>query len=114
MENFVLQLTTNPALYIGYALATVGAVGILIFCAGFFGALSHLFTYSESADHMEHARTRGLWGLYLSMVALGLWQIVRLILGEADSSSLILIAILLSPMWIPWIKGLLTGSSGGH
>ncbi len=114
MENFVLQLAQNPVTYVGYVFALFGAVGILIFCAGFFGSLKHLANYSEGADHMEHARTRALWGLYLCMVTLGFWECIRLISGQLPVSSLILIVILLSPAWIPWLKGLITGKSGGH
>ena len=108
MENVVLNLVQNPVLYIGYFLSAVGALGVLLFFTGFFGGIKHLFTYSEDADHMDHARTRAMWGLYLCMLALGLWELIRVVLGEVPvSSTLILAAILLSPVWIPWIKGLL-------
>ena len=115
MENFVLHLTQNPLLYLGYLLSAVGALGILLFFAGFSGGIKHLFTYSESTDHMEHARTHSLWGLYLCMVALGIWECVRVIIGEAPASStLVLAAILLSPIWIPALKHFLSGKSNGH
>src|SRR3989338_2031628 len=108
MENFVIALTQNPVLYIGYFLSAVGAVGGLLFFWGFFGGIGHLFSYSENANHMEHARTRALWGLYLCMAALGIWELIRVFLGEAPASStLILVVILLSPAWIPLIKKLL-------
>lgn len=114
MENFALQLASDPLTYVGYIFALFGAVGVLIFCAGFFGSVKHLFTYSEGTDHMEHARTRALWGLYLCMVTLGFWELIRLVFGQVPLSSLVLIIILLSPAWIPWLKGLITGKSGGH
>ncbi len=115
MENLVVNLVQNPVLYVGYFLSAVGAAGFLIFAAGFFGGIRHLFTYSESASHMEHARTRSLWGLYLCMAALGVWECIRVLLGEAPATStLILVAILLSPVWIPWIKGLIFGKPNGH
>ncbi len=108
MENFVVSLVQNPVLYIGYFLSAVAAIGFLLFAGGFFGGIKHLFSYSENADHMEHARTRSLWGIYLCMAALGIWECIRVVLGEAPvSSTLILAAILLSPAWIPWLKGLL-------
>jgi hypothetical protein len=114
MEDFALHIVQNPVLYIGYLFAALGAVGVLLFFSGFFGGIKHLFTYSESADHMEHARTRAMWGLYICMVALGLWETLRLILGEVPASTWILIVILLSPLWAPYLKSLLTGKSGGH
>ncbi len=108
MENFVIAITQNPVLYIGYFLSAVGAIGFLLFVAGFFGGIGHLFSYSEDANHMEHARTRALWGLYLCMAALGVWEFIRVILGEVPTSStLILVVILLSPAWIPPLKKLL-------
>ena len=108
MENLVVNLVQNPVLYIGYFLSAVGGAGVLLFFGGFFGGIGHLFSYSEDADHMEHARTRVLWGLYLCMAALGLWELVRVVLGEVSASStLVLVVILLSPAWIPWLKGLL-------
>ena len=107
MENFVISLVQNPVLYVGYFLSAVGAVGVLLFFSGFFGGIKHLFSYSESADHVEHARTRALWGLYLCMAALGTWELIRVVLGEAPvSSTLILAAILPSPVWITWLKDL--------
>ncbi len=113
MENFVLQLVQHPVISAGYVLSIVGAAGALLFFAGFFGSIKHLFTYSESADHMDHARTRALWGLYLSMAALGIWELIRMLMGEVDpSSTLILAVILLSPIWIPLLKGLFTKSDG--
>ena len=108
MENLVVNLVQNPVLYIGYFLSAVGVAGFLLFVAGFFGGIKHLFSYSESTDHMEHVRTRSLWGLYLCMLALGLWELIRIILGEAPvSPTLVLAVILLSPVWVSWLKGLL-------
>ena len=108
MESFVTAIVQNPVLYVGYFLSAVGAVGVLLFFVGFFGGIGHLFSYSEDANHMEHARTRSLWGLYLCMAALGVWEFIRVILGEVPASStLILVVILLSPAWIPLIKKLL-------
>ena len=115
MENLVVNLVQNPVLYIGYFLSAVGAVGFLLFVAGFFGGIGHLFSYDKDADHTEHARTRALWGLYLCMAALGVWELIRIVLGEAPASStLILAVILLSPAWIPWLKGLIFGKPNGH
>ena len=108
MENLVVNLVQNPVLYIGYFLSAVGAAGFLVFAAGFFGGIGHLFSYDKDADHMEHARTRSLWGLYLCMAALGVWEFIRVILGEAPASStLVLVVILLSTVWIPLVKKLL-------
>lgn len=115
MENFIIALTENPVLYIGYFLSAVGAVGFLVSVGGFFSGIGHLFNYNESADHMDHSRTRSLWGLYLCMAALGTWEIIRVILGEAPvSSTLVLAAVLLSPAWIPWLKSLFAGKPNGH
>ncbi len=102
-----MHLAEDPLLYMGYALSAVGAAGILLFVAGFSGTIKHLFTYSEGADHVEHARTRTLWGLYLCMVSFGVWQCLRVFVGQAPVSTLLLAVILFSPVWAPWLKGLL-------
>ncbi|MSR70649.1 hypothetical protein EXS62_01255 [Candidatus Kaiserbacteria bacterium] len=115
MENLVIELTTNPLRYIEYFLATLGAVGALLFLAGIGGGLPHLFTYSHGADHMSHARTRAIWGIYLCMVTLGLWEVIRVIIGAAPASYLILSLVLFTPAWIPWLYKLATGKGGnGH
>jgi hypothetical protein len=114
MENFIIAIAEDPLLYIGYLLSAAAAVGVLLFAAGFSGGIKHLFTYSEDADHMEHARTRSLWGLYLCMAVLGVWESIRVLVGEAPPSTLILVIILLSPIWIPLLKGLFTSDSNGH
>lgn len=114
MEGFALHIVANPLLYVGYLFAAAGAMGILLFFGGFFACVGHLFSYSEDAHHMEQNRTRCIWGLYICMVTLGLWQCIRLILGEAPASSALLIIILLSPAWAPWLKRLVFGGGGGH
>jgi hypothetical protein len=115
MENFIYLFIANPILYIGYALSVVAAVGVLLFIAGFSGTIKHILYYSESAEHVEHARTRSLWGLYLCMSTLGVWQLIQMLLGEAPvTPTLILSALLLTPVWIPGIRSLFGGSGGGH
>lgn len=114
MEDFVFLIISNPVTALGYVLALVGGLGVLISIGGIMTSLKHQLTYSVSAHHLEHSRTRSLWGLYLAMVCLGIWETVRLLLGETPGSTVILILILLSPAWIPWLKALLTGKSGGH
>lgn len=114
MEDFILHMAQHPMLYIGYLFAFSGGAGVLLFFAGIFGGISHLFTYNHSAPHMEHARTRSLWGLYLCMVTLGFWELLRVITGEAPGHSLILILILIAPLWIPALRKAITGGGGGH
>lgn len=115
MEEFVLNVLQDPFPYIGYALSILGAYGALTFLGGLFTSIKHLITYSESSDHVEHSRTNSLWGLYLCMFAFGVWEFFRILQGElAPTSGFILVAILLSPAWVPWLKALATGKSGGH
>lgn len=115
MEEFVLGALQDPVPYIGYALSIIGAYGALSFIGGLLGSIKHLITYSESTDHVEHSRTNSLWGLYLCMFAFGVWEIIRIFQGElALTSGMILVALLLSPAWVPWLKALATGKSGGH
>lgn len=115
MEDFVFYIISNPVASLGYVLAFIGGLGVLFCVSGIFTSLRFQLTYSVSAHHLEHARTRSLWGLYLAMVSLGIWETVRLLLGEVPGSTIILILILLAPAWIPALKALFTGkSSGGH
>ena len=114
MDSLVLAFIEDPLRYIAYLFAFFAAVGVLLFVAGFSGAIPHIFTYSESAHHMEHARSRAIWGLLICMVVLGLWETLRVIVGQAPLSYLWLSLILLTPLWIPWVKGLLKGGGGGH
>lgn len=115
MENFVLSVVQNPIPSIGYVLSIIGAYGALMFLGGLLGSIKHLVTYSESTDHVEHGRTNSLWGVYICMVTFAVWQCVRVVAGEvAFSSVAILIVLLLSPAWVPWLKALATGKKGGH
>lgn len=113
MENFILHIAQNPLLYVGYLFSLFAAAGVLYFVAGFMGGMKHQITYSEDADHVVHDRTHALQGLYLCMVVLGLWQAVRVFMGEASPSILILSFVLLSPLWAPWLKATLSGKGGG-
>jgi len=115
MDTLVIELTTNPLRYIEYFLAAAGAVGALLFFAGIGGGLPFLFTYSEDQHHMDHARTRAVWGIYICMLTIGFWEFVRVIIGTAPVSYLWLVLLFLTPLWIPWIYKLAFGKkSNGH
>lgn len=114
MEGFVLSIVENPLRYIEYAFAFMGAVGVLLFFAGWGTGMPHLFTLSESESHMEHARHRAMWGVVLTMVVFGLWEAARVVLGHVPLAYLIWALILTTPLWIPWIRALAGGKSGGH
>jgi len=114
MENFVLHLAANPLLYIGYLLCLFAAAGVLYFVSGVVGGVKHMLAYDQAADHLKHHRVHALQGLYLCMVILGIWETIRIFLGETPGSTFILVIILLSPVWAPWLKALLSGRGGGH
>jgi len=115
MENLVVNLVQNPVLYIGYFLSAVGAVGALLFFGGFFGGIGHLFSYDNDADHMDHARTRAVWGIYICMLTIGFWEFVRVIIGSAPPSYLWWALFFLTPLWIPWLYKLAFGKKpNGH
>ncbi len=113
MNAFLAGLVHDPLRYIEYIFALCGALGAVLFIAGFASGARHIFTYGESWDHMQHVRMRIVWGVLVCMVTLGLWEIVRVIIGQAPLSYLILSFVLLTPLWIPWLKKL-TSSGGGH
>jgi len=95
--------------------ALFGAWGVMLFVGGFAGGIAHIFTFSHSADHMNHARARIVRGLFLAMGTLGLWEIVRVIAGEVPLSYLWLSLVLIAPAWVPWVYRLFAGKSGnGH
>ncbi len=111
MDGFFVAIYNDPLHYIEYLFAFFGAVGAIIFLAGWGSGMPHLFTFSESDSHMEHSRARATWGVLICMSVLGFWEIVRVIIGQAPVSYLVLSLFLLTPVWIPWVKGLLGGSS---
>lgn len=114
MDALLSAFLSDPMRYIGYLFAFFGAMGIILFIAGFGSGLPHLFTFAESAHHMEHSRGRIVWGLLVCMVVLGLWEIVRVIAGQVPLSYLILSLLLLTPLWIPWLRSKASGKGGGH
>ena len=82
---------------------------------GFGSGVGNLFHMHGHDGHLGHARIRVVQGLYLCMAALGVWEFIRVLLGEAPASStLTLVVILLSPIWIPALKHLLFGKPNGH
>jgi hypothetical protein len=111
--DFLNALYQDPLRYVEYIFAFLGSLGLLLFIAGFGSGFRHVFTYGEDDHHMAHARGRAMWGVLVCMVVLGLWEIVRVILGQVPLTYLWLSLILLTPLWIPWIKGLLSGKGGG-
>lgn len=113
MDAFFAALVSDPLRYIEYIFAFFGAMGGVLFIAGMGSGARHMFTYGEDADHMHHVRARATWGIVLCMVTLGLWEIVRVVIGEAPISYLILSLFLLTPLWIPWLRRLAKGG-GGH
>lgn len=107
MDSFAVALVSNPLYYAGAALALCAAAGVLLFMWGFGSGVGNLFHMHGNDDHLLHARVRVVQGLYICMAVLGIWELIRVLLGEAPvGSTLILAAILLSPVWLPWLKGL--------
>lgn len=114
MDAFVIALLSNPLYYIGAALALAAAVGMLLFFWGLASGIGNLFHMHGHDEHLHHARIRIVQGLYLSMVVLGIWQLIRIAIGEAPPSAIILVLVLLTPVWIPWLTKLMSGGGGGH
>lgn len=112
MEALYAAFYADPMYYEGIIFALWGAWGFAVFIGGFAGGVRHLFTYSESDSHMAHAREQVVWGLLLAMTAFGGWELVRVIVGLAPLSYLWLVAVMLTPLWIPWLRGLFGGK--GH
>jgi hypothetical protein len=100
----------DPLYFIGIIFALWGAMGFGFFMAGFADGVPHLFNYSESDEHMKHSRERIVQGLFLSMTALGGWEVVRFIDGQVPWGYLVLSLFLLLPIWLP----LLRGKKGAH
>lgn len=114
MESIIIALVSDPLYYIGMVLAAAGAGAFLLFMRGFASGVGNLFHMHGHEGHLEHARVRIVWGLYLCMLLLGVWQILRVIAGTAPLSQLWLALILLSPAWIPWLYKKATGKGGGN
>jgi hypothetical protein len=111
--DFLNALVHDPLRYIEYLFAFLGAMGAVLFIAGIGSGARHIFTYAEDDHHMTHTRARALWGIIICMVMLGWWEVLRVIIGQAPLSYLWLALLLLTPLWIPWLKKLAKGG-GGH
>jgi len=114
MDWLLELLYTDPVRYVAYVFAFFGACGVLLFFIGFGGGIGHLFTFGHSQSHMDHARARIVWGLLICMVVLGLWEALRVIVGDAPLSYLILVILLLTPVWVPWVSRGFKSGDGGH
>lgn len=113
MDAVLYAVFADPMRYIGAFCALMGALGLLYFIAGFALGVVHLITYSQSAHHMAHAYERIVWGVLWCMVWLGMWEALRVVAGQAPPSYLIVAFILLSPLWVPWLRKKTKGG-GGH
>lgn len=113
MGQFFDTLLSNPLLYIGDALSAFAAVGFLIFLGGFLPGIGNVFTGKGHETHQEHDRTRVVWGIFIMMTALGLWEIIRYFFGVGSAGNIGIAFLLLTPLWLPRLYRLLTGNSGG-
>lgn len=113
MGQFFDALLSNPLLYIGDALSAFAVVGFILFLGGFFGGVGNLIADKGHREHQEHHRTRVVWGIFIMMTALGLWEIIRFVFGAGPASNVGIALLLLMPLWLPWGYRLFTGKSGG-
>lgn len=116
MEIFIDNFFANPLLYIGGLMSLCAAVAFIIFLAGFAGGLPHLFTNSESDEHMEHSRTRTMWGLGWLILIFGVWEIIRFLWGLAPRSHALFGLFLIFVLYfVPWyIKWYNTPKKSSH
>jgi hypothetical protein len=114
MESLYTAFFADPVYYIGAIFALFGAWGLILILMGIGSGMQHIFTYNESESHMAHVRTRALWGVLMLMATWGFWELFRVIIGQAPVTYLWAVLILLTPLWIPWLKGLFAGGGGGH
>lgn len=68
---------SDPLLHIGYFFSFVSAFAMLIFLRGFLSGVSYVFTMNWHDEHMEHYRTRAIWGVMSLIFIFILWEIVR-------------------------------------
>jgi hypothetical protein len=111
MNALYAAFFADPLYFIGIIFALWGALGFGMFVAGAANGIPHLFTYAESDEHMKHARVHIVQGLFLSMTALGSWEIVRVIAGVVPWTYLWISFFMLTPLWVPYFFG---KKGGGH
>ena len=58
-----------------------GTMAFLLFLRGFLAGFSQLLTINMHAQHLEHARTRAVWGVLLLIFLFVLWEAVRYVAG---------------------------------
>lgn len=77
MIELINTITSNPFADIVILLSFFGALGFIIFLWGFSGfILSH-----GHADHQHHSRLQIVNGLVLFLFVLGVWELLRFVLG---------------------------------
>ncbi len=113
MESLFNTVAANPWYYLGVCFAILGGFAFLIFLRGFISGVGNLFHMHGHDEHLQHARVRVVWGLYLMMATLGLWELIRIIAGQAPGSTIVLVIILLLPAWWPALTKFLSGLGGG-
>jgi hypothetical protein len=79
MDAFLNSFFADPLQYIGLVFAFMASVGALLFGAGFFAGVPHLFTISGNEEHILHHRVRSTWGVMIMLYTFILWEIVRVV-----------------------------------
>lgn len=113
MEAFLNSLASDPLYYIGLILSVLGAVGVVLFLAGFGSESRYVWNNSGHIEHRAHARTRIFWGAFLAGACLAVWEILRFFTGAVPPSVLIFCVLLLCPVWIPWLSKLIESAGKG-
>lgn len=62
-------------------LTLLAALAIVTFLRGFLTGLQQLILINLDAEHLEHARTRAMWGMMQLWAFFGIWEAIRLSLA---------------------------------
>ena len=103
MQNYVAFFLADPLYYFGALFSFFAAIAFVTFLGGFLGGVPHLITFSEDEEHMVRARTRAVWGVGWLLILFGCWEIIQVLMGAAPFSRLLLVVILFSILWVPWL-----------
>ena len=109
MDYYLNSFVDHPMLFFGAFFSFFAAIAFVTFLAGFLGGERQLVTMSENEVHMQHARTRMVWGVGWLALLFGFWELLQVIVGNAPRSRLWLDVVVFAFVFYPDIAKIVGG-----
>lgn len=121
MPVLIQDVISSPYTLAVVFLSLMAALSFVVFLRGFLGGLKQLTTINENAEHLEHMRTRAIWGVVLLAALLIVWECVRwvaaLVQGRPlpDIAWVLMVGLFFAPAAVSYLLGVvLPSKKGGH